>query len=218
MRLRDDLRGTPRRPPARRRDAGPLGVRGVAEQQVDARVADLGEPPDVGADPVDRRVVDLVVARCGRSGRRASRARSRPRPGSSAPSRTNSSLERARCSTGPPSGSISHQLGRAQQAVLVELRLDQAEREPRRPDSAPPTSRSRYGSAPTWSSWPCVSTTARIVLAALARGTRSRAARGRRRAARRAGRRGRRRRRRCSPSRLVRPSCSCRPRRGRRAG
>ena len=43
-------------------DAGPLGVRGVAEQEVDAEAADLREPADVGALPVDRRVVELVVA------------------------------------------------------------------------------------------------------------------------------------------------------------
>ena len=44
------------------RDARPLGVRGVAEQEVDAAAADLGEPADVGALPVHRRVVELVVA------------------------------------------------------------------------------------------------------------------------------------------------------------
>ena len=41
---------------------GPLGVRRVAEQQVDAAVAELREPADVGALAVDRRVVELVVA------------------------------------------------------------------------------------------------------------------------------------------------------------
>ena len=45
------------------RDAGPLRVRRVAEQEVDAAVADLREPADVGALAVDRRVVELVVAR-----------------------------------------------------------------------------------------------------------------------------------------------------------
>ena len=44
------------------REAGPLGVRRVAEQQVDAAVAELGEPADVGAQAVDRRVVELPVA------------------------------------------------------------------------------------------------------------------------------------------------------------
>ena len=42
---------------------GPLGVRRVAEEQVDAAVAELGERADVGLEPVDRRVVELPVAR-----------------------------------------------------------------------------------------------------------------------------------------------------------
>ena len=42
---------------------GPFGVRRVAEQEVDAAVAELGQPADVGLEPVDRRVVELVVAR-----------------------------------------------------------------------------------------------------------------------------------------------------------
>ena len=42
---------------------GPLGVRRVAEQQVDAAVAELGERADVGLEPVDRCVVELPVAR-----------------------------------------------------------------------------------------------------------------------------------------------------------
>ena len=43
--------------------ARPLGVRRVAEEEVDAAVPELGEPADVGAQAVDRRVVELVVAR-----------------------------------------------------------------------------------------------------------------------------------------------------------
>ena len=41
---------------------GPLGVRRVAHQQVDAAVPELGELADVGAQAVDRRVVELPVA------------------------------------------------------------------------------------------------------------------------------------------------------------
>ena len=41
---------------------GPLGVRRVAEQQVDAAVAELGELADVGLQAVDGRVVELPVA------------------------------------------------------------------------------------------------------------------------------------------------------------
>ena len=43
---------------------GPLGVRGVAEEQVDAAVPELGERADVGLEPVDRRVVELPVPVC----------------------------------------------------------------------------------------------------------------------------------------------------------
>ena len=39
-----------------------LGVGRIAEQQVDAAVPELGELAEVGAEAVDRRVVDLVVA------------------------------------------------------------------------------------------------------------------------------------------------------------
>ena len=46
-------------------------------------------------------------------------------------------------------------------AVLLELALQQRERERRAVDGRwSISSRSRYGSAPMWSSWPCVSTTA----------------------------------------------------------
>ena len=43
-------------------EAGPLGVGGVAEHEVDAAVAQLGKLADVGLQPVDGRVVKLVVA------------------------------------------------------------------------------------------------------------------------------------------------------------
>ena len=46
---------------------GPLRVRRVAEQQVDAAVPELGERADVGLQAVDGRVVELPVARCGGS-------------------------------------------------------------------------------------------------------------------------------------------------------
>src|SRR5581483_4283864 len=47
--------------PLRLRDARALRVRRVAEQEVDAAVAELGELADVGPLPVDGRVVELVV-------------------------------------------------------------------------------------------------------------------------------------------------------------
>ena len=112
------------------RDAGPLGVRGVAEQEVDAAATDLGELADVGALPVDRRVVELVVARvdaaaAGRLEHDRGRIRDRVRHADEL------DPERAEVD-GIVAGSELLQLGRAEEPVLVELRLDQREREPRR--------------------------------------------------------------------------------------
>ena len=61
--LRDDLAESLAHQPLRAGDAGPLRVGRVAEQQVDAAVSQFGEPPDVGAKAVDRRVVELPVSR-----------------------------------------------------------------------------------------------------------------------------------------------------------
>jgi hypothetical protein len=47
--------------PLRAGHAGPLGVRRVAEQQVDAAAPELCERPDIGLEPVDGRVVELPV-------------------------------------------------------------------------------------------------------------------------------------------------------------
>ena len=111
---------------------GPLGVRRVAEQQVDAAVADLGEPPDVGPEAVDRRVVELAVARVQDAARRRldhdrDVVRDRVRHADELePERAELERRALRLDL--------EQLGRAQQAVLVELRLDEAERQPRRPD------------------------------------------------------------------------------------
>ena len=111
---------------------GALGVRRVAEQQVDAAVADLGELADVGALAVDRRVVDLVVAGVhdpparrleddgGRIGDRMRHADELDAE--------RAELERL------VAGRDLAQLGFAQQPVLVELRLDEPERQPRRDD------------------------------------------------------------------------------------
>ena len=82
--------------------------------------------------------------------------------------------------------------------------------------ASPPISRSTNGSAPTWSSCPCVSTIASMSSRARA-GRRSPAARGRCRAGRASGTSGPCRRPRCGP-RTRRPSCSCRSPPARRAG
>ena len=63
VRARDDLAEGLADDALRPGHTRPLGVRRVAEEQVDAAVSDLGELAHVGPDPVHRRVVDLVVAR-----------------------------------------------------------------------------------------------------------------------------------------------------------
>jgi hypothetical protein len=109
----------------------PLGVGGVAEQQVDSPVPQLGQPAHVRLQSVDGRVVDLVVAgvedthppgldhQRNRVGNRMSDADELEAEGTD--------LNRATLGVCLP------ELGRLQQAVLVELRLHEAEREPRRP-------------------------------------------------------------------------------------
>ena len=115
----------------RAREARSLRVGRVAEQQVDAAVAELGELADVGAEPVDRRVVELPVAGV----EHAEPARlDRDADGVGHRVRHAHELEPERAELDRLLGIRLAQLGRAQQAVLVELRLHEAEREPCRPD------------------------------------------------------------------------------------
>ena len=115
--------------PLRAGHPGPLGVRRVAEQEVDAAVADLGEPADVGLQAVDRRVVELPVARVEHApGGRLDHDRDRSRGSSGPCARTRAGTGRARIAA--PPGSASRQLRHGPEAVLVELRLDEAERQP----------------------------------------------------------------------------------------
>jgi len=123
-RLADDLLGLG--------DTRPLGIRRVAEQQVDAAIPDLGELADVGALAIDGRVIDLVVARVHDAATRrfhddGGGIRYRMRhPHELDPERAKVELL--------VTGRDLAQLGVAQQAVLVELRLDEPERETRRDD------------------------------------------------------------------------------------
>ena len=111
---------------------GTLGVRRVAEEEVDAAVPDLGQPSHVRAQPVDRRVVDLVVAGVqhaqvprlehdrdgvGNGVRHADELGAEPAD-------LHRAVVRARLL----------ELGRVQETVLVELGLEKAERQPRPPD------------------------------------------------------------------------------------
>ncbi len=111
---------------------GALRVRRVAEQEVDAATADLGETADVCALPVDRCVVELVVA-----GVDAAPARrlqhDRSRVGNRVRHPHELDAERAELDR-PVARHQLLQLGDAQQAVLVELRLHERERQPRRED------------------------------------------------------------------------------------
>ena len=181
-------------------DARALGVRRVAEQQVDAAVAELGEPADVGAAGRRPACGRACSRRCGGSGRRGVSSATATESGIECATRTNSTPERPELDRRALRIGLA-QLGGAQQAVLVELRLDRARASagsPRPPGRA--TSRSRYGSAPTWSSCPCVSTTARTRPVAVGQVREVGQDRGRRRGARRAGTQARRRRRSRSPS------------------
>ena len=113
-------------------EARALGVRRVGEQKVDTAVAELGEATDVGAQPVDRRVVELPVAGVedqagGGLDRDPDAVGDRVRHADEL------ELERAELNRRPVRVRLL-QLGRAQQPVLVELRLDEPEREPRPPD------------------------------------------------------------------------------------
>src|SRR5581483_2313350 len=118
--------------PLRAGEPAPLGVRRVAEQQVDATVAELGQLADVGAEAVDGRVVELPVARVQHAAgvgleHDGDVVRHRVRHADEVdPERPE--LDR------PALGLDLAQVRRAQQTVLVELRLVEPEREPRRPD------------------------------------------------------------------------------------
>ena len=130
--LRDDLAERLADEPLRAREPRPLRVRRVAEQEIDAAVADLGEPPDVGAEAVHRRVVELPVARVQHAaGVGLDQDRDVVRNGVRHAHELEA--ERAELERRPLRVDLA-QLGRAEQAVLVQLRLDEAERQAGRPD------------------------------------------------------------------------------------
>jgi hypothetical protein len=112
--------------------AGLLGVRGVAEQEVDALAADLRQAPHVGAQAVHGRVVELVVA-----GHHDAAARGlehdRDRVGDRVRHAHELQPERPQLDGRPVRVDLA-QLRGAQEPVLVELRLDQPERQARRQD------------------------------------------------------------------------------------
>jgi hypothetical protein len=116
----------------RLRDARSLGVRRVAEQQVHAEVAEVGELADVGSLAVDGRVVELVVAGVDDPPARGfehdrGRVRDRVR-------HANQLDPEGTEAEGLVVGRDLAQLGVPQQPVLVELRLDEAEGQASRRD------------------------------------------------------------------------------------
>ena len=129
---RDDVAEGLSDEPLRAGHAGPLRVRRVPEQEIDAAVSELGELPDIGAEAVDRRVVELVVARVqDAAGRGLEHDRHAVRD------RVRHAYEVS------PERPDLHGLGiridllqlrDVQEPVLVELRLDEPERQLRPPD------------------------------------------------------------------------------------
>src|SRR6185503_4458094 len=111
----------------RLRHPGPLGVRRVAEKQVYAAVAEVGEGTQVGAEAVHRRVVDLVVARVDDAS-----ARRLEHHGDRIGNRMRHAHELGGVGPDPGRAVLRHRLDElsiSQETVLVELRLYEAERE-----------------------------------------------------------------------------------------
>ena len=133
-------------------DARPLGVRRVAEQQVDAAVADLREPADVGLQAVDRRVVELPVAGERGRGRRRSSITTATASGIECAIRTNSSSNGPMLRPAPSSGSASRSSAARSSPCSSSFDLTSPSVSRVAQTSRTRTSRSRYGSAPTWSS------------------------------------------------------------------
>ena len=110
-------------------EPGTLGVRRVAEEEIHAAVPDLGELPDVGAEAVDRRVVELPVAGVDDA------------PGAGLDDERDGVGDRVRDADELDAEGADlerlvvrprfHELRLLTEPVLVELRLDQPERQPR---------------------------------------------------------------------------------------
>ena len=124
---REDLAERLADDPLRLGDAGPLRVRRVAEHEGDASIPDLGELADVGALPVHRRVIELVVA-----GVHDSAAGSLEHDCGSIGNRMGHpdelDAERPEVERRVVRRDLA-QVGFAHQAVLVELRLHEPERQ-----------------------------------------------------------------------------------------
>ncbi len=129
---RDDLAEGLSHKPLGARDAGPLGIRRVAEEQVDAAIAELGEPSDIGAQAVDGRVIELPVAGMENPTRRGLDGE-RNRVGDGVGNAHELDAERADLDRAPLRLRLP-ELGRLKQTMLVELGLGQPESQSRCPD------------------------------------------------------------------------------------
>ena len=136
-------------------EAGHLGVGGVDQEQVDALVAEPGEPGQVGEPAVQRQLVELDVAGVQHEpGRRADGDGQRVRDG--VVDREVLAVPRP-CRSRAPSGTSSR-CGVRRCSLHLAATSASVNREPTMVRSG--RCRSRNGTAPMWSSWPWVSTSA----------------------------------------------------------
>ena len=118
--------------PLRARVARALGVRRVAEEEIDAAVPDLGERADVGLQAVDRRVIELPVARVHDA---PGRCLDDERGGVGDRVRDANELDAERAELERRvAGRRGDELRLLREPVLVELRLHERERQRRRDD------------------------------------------------------------------------------------
>ena len=135
---------------------GHLGVGGVDQEQVDALVAEPGEPGQVGEPAVERQLVELDVAGVQHQpGRRADGDRERVRD--RVVDREELAVPRARAAAASPSATSSR-CGVSRCSLHLAATSASVNREPTTGRSG--RWRSRNGTAPMWSSWPWVSTSA----------------------------------------------------------
>ena len=134
---------------------GHLGVGGVDHEQVDALLAEPGERAQVGDAAVERQLVHLEVAGVQHRAGRGAHG-DRERVGDRVVDGDELALEGAE----PLALPLADRQRERRDAVLLELGLDERERELEPMSGMSGRSRSRYGTAPMWSSWPCVRTIA----------------------------------------------------------
>ncbi|CAB4900696.1 unannotated protein [freshwater metagenome] len=107
-----------------RRESGNVGIGRIGQEQVDALLAQTREGPQVGESPVQRQLVHLEVTGVQhRAGRRADGHGERVRDG--VVDRDELEIERAELFA----RAFAHRQGVGRNAVFLELRLNEGERE-----------------------------------------------------------------------------------------